>query len=113
MQESCCRVCHILYAFQSVCLEFLPLFISGVVLNLCSIVCLSSHLAGILKLYKHELLQFEVMEDCGRFLSKFPDDVPAEKLVRSTMSVNLTEKEFDQQLERARDKVTGSSQFYS
>ena len=84
------------------------------VLNLCSIICLSSHSAGILKLYKHEILQFEVMEDCGRFLSKFPDDVPAEKLVRSTMSVNLTEKEFDQQLERARDKVTGSSsQFYS
>lgn len=72
----------------------------------------SSHSPGILKLYKNDLLQFEVMEDCGRFLSKFPEDVPAEKLVRTTMSVNLTEKEFDHQLERARDKVAGNSQFY-
>lgn len=74
---------------------------------------LSSHSPGILKFYKNELLQFEVMEDCGRFLSKFPDDLPAEKLVRSTMSVNMTEKEFNHQLERARDKVTGSSLFYA
>ena len=64
-------------------------------------------------MYKNELLQLEVMEDCGRFLSKFPECFQAKKLVRSTMSVNLTEKDFHQQLERVRDKVTGNSHFYA
>jgi hypothetical protein len=53
---------------------------------------------GLLRMYKSKLLELEVLEDCGRFLSKFPEDISSDKLLKHTLSIELSDKRFKQRL---------------
>ena len=51
-------------------------------------------------MHKNKILELEVLEDCGRFLSKFSDDISVDKLFKYTFSIELTEKRFQHRLQQ-------------
>ena len=51
-------------------------------------------------MHKSKILELDGLEDCGRFLSKFSDDISADKLFKYTFSIELTEKRFQQRLQQ-------------
>ena len=49
-------------------------------------------------MHKSDILEADVLEDCGRVLSKFSEAISSDKLFKHIMSINLTEKGFQLQL---------------
>lgn len=52
---------------------------------------------GVLKFYQENLLEMDFIH-LGQFLSKLPDDIPADLLFQTIASINLTEQKFTQTL---------------
>ena len=57
----------------------------------------SSAFPGVLKFYQENLLEMDFIH-LGQFLSKLPDDIPADLLFQTIASINLTEQKFTQTL---------------
>ena len=59
---------------------------------------------GILKFYQEVVLEIDFIH-LGQFLSKLPDDIPADLLFQTIALINLTEQKFTQTLAAQKEVV--------